>query len=140
VVAAVVVVLALALSFGHRPQGSPTPVKSVAVGLLSGLLNGFCGIGGPPAVLYLLADDSASAAQRASFLLFFAVLYPVTVATLVAAGLVSWHALAIAAGLSPVYFAGTALGYVLFRKVHTRLFMPVCTAVLCLSGLSMLFA
>ena len=63
------------------------------VGVLSGILNGFCGIGGPPAVLYVLARNSASAELRASFILFFAVLYPVTVLTLALAGLISWQAL-----------------------------------------------
>jgi uncharacterized membrane protein YfcA len=140
VVAVVVVGLALALGLGMRPRGSPTTTKSIAVGVLCGLLNGFCGTGGPPAVLYLLAGGHASASQRASFILLFAVLYPVTVAILLAGGLVTWPMSVLGAALAPVYFAGTELGHALFRRVHARLFFPICTAVLCLSGLSVLFA
>jgi uncharacterized protein len=139
-VAVVVIVLALAMTFGVRIPGSPTSFRSVVVGLLSGILNGFCGIGGPPAVLYVLAGNSASAELRASFIVFFAVLYPVTVLTLALAGLISWQAFLLSISLTPIYFIATEIGYALFRNVKSRLFVPVCNLVLCLSAFSMLFA
>ncbi len=60
VVAAVVIVFGLALSFGAQLPAAPTTSKSIAVGSLSGVLNGLCGIGGPPAVLYLLGGKASS--------------------------------------------------------------------------------
>ena len=140
VVAIAVVALALAMSFGLRMPGSPTPFRSVIAGFFSGVLNGFCGIGGPPAVLYVLAGNNPSAELRASFIVFFAVLYPVTVLTLAFAGLLSWQTVLVATLLAPVYFITTELGHALFRSAQSKLFVPVCTAVLCLSAISMLFA
>jgi len=138
IVAVVVVTLALAMTFGLRVPGRPNRWTSTGVGILSGVLNGFCGIGGPPAVLYVLAGDSPSAELRASFIVFFAVLYPVTVVTLGLSGLITWPALLTGVALAPAYFAATELGHLLFRTAHSRFFVPVCAFILCLSGLSML--
>jgi uncharacterized membrane protein YfcA len=138
VVAVVVIVFAIAMSAGVQLPGGPTIPKSIAVGIASGILNGFCGIGGPPAVLYVLGGEASSDRLRASFIVFFAVLYPVTVLTLAWAGLVSVASVIGALILSPVYFLATEAGRWCFQRVHSRYFVPVCTVVLCLSGLSML--
>ena len=140
VVAAVVIVFALALSFGAELPAAPTISKSIAVGSLSGVLNGLCGIGGPPAVLYLLGGKASSDRLRASFILFFAVLYPMTVLTLAVAGLVSMASILNALILTPVYFLATEAGRRCFESIHSRYFVPVCTIVLCVSGLTMLLS
>ena len=138
--AAIVVALALAMAAGLRMPGRQTRLKSALIGIVAGTLNGFCGMGGPPAVLYVLAGNSASAESRASFILFFAVLYPVTVLTLALSGLIAWPAVLVACLLAPVYFASTEAGHWLFRHLRAGWFVPVCTLVLCLSGVSMLFS
>ncbi len=137
VIAAVVVALALTMSFGLRLPGQPTRLKSALVGIISGALNGLCGMGGPPAVLYVLAGNQGSAELRASFILFFAVLYPVTVITLAVNGLITSPTFWVAIPMAPVYFAATEAGRLLFHHVRASWFTPICTAVLCLSGLSM---
>ncbi len=103
------------------------------------MLNGFCGVGGPPAILYVLTGDNRVAELRAGFIVYFALLYPVTVLALMLAGLIAWKAVLAAALLAPVYFLTTEIGHALFRTLQSRLFVPVCMLVLCLSGLSMLF-
>lgn len=138
VIAVVVLIAAVAMALGLRLPGGHTPPKSVAVGILSGILNGFCGIGGPPAVLYVLAGRDASAELRASFIVFFAVLYPTTVATLAVAGVVTWASVLSALILSPVYFAATELGRRFFHSAQSRYFIPICTIILCVSAVSML--
>jgi len=140
VVAAIVIVFAIAVSAGAELRGGPTVVKSILVGSVSGILNGFCGIGGPPAVLYLLGGGrGASNRLRASFIIFFAVLYPATVLTLALAGFIGLHATLTAVLLAPIYFGTTEGGRWCFHALPSRWFVPVCTAVLCLSGVSMLF-
>lgn len=124
VVAAVVIVFALALSFGAELPAAPTISKSIAVGSLSGVLNGLCGIGGPPAVLYLLGGKASSDRLRASFILFFAVLYPMTVLTLAVAGLVSMASILNALILTPVYFLATEAGRRCFEIHPFALFCP----------------
>jgi len=138
VVAVVVIAFAIAMSAGVQLPGGPTVLKSISVGIVSGILNGFCGIGGPPAVLYVLGAQGSSDRLRASFILFFAVLYPVTVVTLALAGLVTTASVVSALVLSPIYFVATEAGRWCFQSVHSRYFVPACTIVLCLSGLSML--
>lgn len=138
VVAVVVIVFAIAMSAGVQLPGRPTVPKSILVGIVSGILNGFCGIGGPPAVLYVLGGQDSSDRLRASFIMFFAVLYPVTVFVLAVAGLVTAASVISALVLSPIYFVATEAGRWCFQTVHSRYFVPVCTIVLCLSGLSML--
>lgn len=138
IVAIVVIFFAVAMATGVQLPGGPTVPKSIAVGIVSGILNGFCGIGGPPAVLYVLGGKGSSDRLRASFILFFAVLYPVTVLTLALAGLVTAASVISSLALAPVYFLATEVGRWCFQTIHSRYFVPVCTIILCLSGLSML--
>jgi uncharacterized membrane protein YfcA len=126
------------MGMGAALPGGQTLGKSIAVGSLSGALNGFCGIGGPPAVLYFLGARGSSDRLRASFIVYFAVLYPVTVLTLVLGGLVGIRSALAALLLAPVYYGATEAGRWCFQTIHSRYFVPVCTAVLCLSGILML--
>jgi uncharacterized protein len=140
IVALVVIALAIAIGFGVRPTGKPARWKSLIAGALSGALNGFCGIGGPPAVLYVLGTGKQAVELRASFILYFALLYPITMLGLALTGFVSVHAVLIGTALAPVFFLTTHLGHAMFHRLKSRWFVPVCMAVLSLSGLAMLFA
>lgn len=137
VVATIVLLFAAAIGNGFRLQ-SRSKWIAVPVGLISGILNGFCGIGGPPAVIYLLSDPRPSAKMRAALIVFFAILYPTTCALLGFSGLIEFSSAIIGALLAPVYFLGTEAGHLCFRRLHSRFFAPVCTLILCFSGLSLL--
>lgn len=138
-VAVIVVVFAALLGFGIRLVGRPTFVKSIAAGSLAGILNGFSGMGGPPAILYLLSHEDASHQKRAGFILLFAVLYPVTVAALWAGGALTYNSILYAFLLTPANYLATEVGRICFHRVHSKFFVPVCTIALCITGLSMLF-
>lgn len=109
--------LMLLLGLRHR-GGSPWPV-SMLVGLASGFLTGIGGVGGPPAVLYLVSGSgSGSAARsRASFIVYFAIVQAVVVIPLFLAGILSLPALVTSIALLPGYILSTQLGAKAFHRV-----------------------
>ena len=137
-VAIIVVVFAIALAVGVRIVEKASVAKSVVVGSLAGILNGFCGIGGPPAIMYLLNHDHPSERLRAGFIVLFAVLYPVTVAVLWFGGAITRVSIVYALALTPINFIATEVGRVFFHRIPSRFFMPVCTIALCVVGITML--
>ena len=134
VIGTLVLAFAVGIRSGFVLPGGDRSSTAVGVGLVSGILNGFCGIGGPPAVLYLLGTGGPSASLRASFQLLFAALYPATALALALFGLLTWPSIVVAMLLSPIYVLATRAGERLFRSRHSRWFDPVCIGALCLSG------
>lgn len=125
--------LAMLLRIGFKVPA--TRLKSIGVGLASGVLNGLTGMGGPPAVLYMLSWDNSASGYRANFISFFAILYGVTFVLLALSGAVTWSASFTALLLVPAYFFATILGARLFRMVRGSVFVPICATVLLLVGL-----
>jgi uncharacterized membrane protein YfcA len=70
-IAAVVLFAVLALWGGFRFHTMPGRVTSLAVGALSGLLNGAAAMPGPPVILLYLSGPTAVAVGRASLVFFF---------------------------------------------------------------------
>ena len=70
VVSIAVVVAALAMLAGWTAAQTPGPLATFAVGCASGLLNGACGFGGPPAILFYFATVTAIVG-RATLIAFF---------------------------------------------------------------------
>lgn len=125
--------LAMLLRIGFKAPA--TRMKSIFVGAASGALNGLTGMGGPPAVLYMLSWNNSASGYRANFISFFAILYGVTFVMLMISGAVTWSASVTALLLSPVYFLATILGAAIFRKVHGDAFIPICGVLLLAIGL-----
>ncbi|MFZ3043122.1 MAG: sulfite exporter TauE/SafE family protein [Thiobacillus sp.] len=120
--------LAMLLRIGFRAPA--TRMKSIFVGLASGALNGLTGMGGPPAVLYMLSWNNSARGYRANFISFFAILYGATFVLLMLSGAVTWSTCFTALLLGPAYFLATILGSAIFRKVHGDAFIPICSVLL----------
>jgi len=56
---------------GFRLEKTPRAPASTATGIVSGVLNGAFGIGGPPVVLFYFSTPGAAAIGRASIIFFF---------------------------------------------------------------------
>ena len=56
---------------GFRLEKTPGAPASTATGIVSGVLNGAFGIGGPPVVLFYFSTPGAAAIGRASIIFFF---------------------------------------------------------------------
>lgn len=134
VIGLAVVASALALMSGITLIGGRSPQLSLAVGLVSGVLTGFGGVGGPPAILYLFGVEPDTHRARANFILFFAVLYPVALAVIALLGMLSWRDLALGVLLAPLFHAGGVAGTRLYRRVGKRHFRPFVLVLLMVAG------
>src|SRR5690606_11242908 len=84
-----VIMSALALLAGVRfPRRASVPA-SVGVGLMSGVMTAFGGVGGPPAILYVLGVESDPHRVRANFIVYFACLYPLAMIVITLLGVMS---------------------------------------------------
>jgi uncharacterized membrane protein YfcA len=134
VIGVAVIVSACALLTGvtlgdHRSLG-----VSLGVGALSGVLTGFGGVGGPPAILYVLGVESDTHRARANFIVFFAFLYPFALAAIALVGMLSWAVLARGILLLPLFHLGGVLGERLYQRVRHRHFRPLVLALLIVTG------
>ncbi len=137
---AVVMMFSFAMLVGIRNRWTITGIKSTLVGAASGILGGLTGMGGPPAVMYLLSGERSSEGHRASFIIFFSVLYCFTFLMLVTAGLVHWNLILISLPLVILYYFGTKIGNVCFSRTGDKAFIPICSALLFAVGVTALLS
>jgi uncharacterized membrane protein YfcA len=114
-IAAVVLFAVLALWGGFRFHTMPGRVTSLAVGALSGLLNGAAAMPGPPVILLYLSGPTAVAVGRASLVMFFFFSAAIGTALAVAEGLITGPtlmltALMLTALMLPALVLGNRLG------------------------------
>lgn len=129
-----VIVSACALLAGLRfPRRASRPA-SLGVGLLSGVMTAFGGIGGPPAILYVLGVERDPVRIRANFIVYFACLYPLALVVLALLGVLSLPLLVLGLLLAPLFHAGCLLGAGLFGRMDKRLFRPLVLALLFSAG------
>jgi hypothetical protein len=133
-VGAAVIVSALALLSGASPLRRRSLRLSLGVGALSGMLTGFGGVGGPPAILYVLGVEPDAHRARASFIVFFACLYPLALGAIALAGLLGWAEVAQGLLLAPLFHIGGVLGEGLYRVVNQRHFRRFVLALLIVAG------
>ncbi len=106
----IVLVLVAVLATGYRYRGRRPPALTAGVGVVSGVLNGATGMGGPPVIFYLLSGPDGAARNRANLLAFYAIVNAVSLAALAVAGLLTWTILGRAALMTPIYVVGVWLG------------------------------
>ncbi|MGV9292523.1 sulfite exporter TauE/SafE family protein [Amycolatopsis sp. NPDC003676] len=109
---------ALALAFSHRTRRMPGRAACAGMGTAFGVLNGACGMGGPPVVLMYLASPLPMAVNRASLVVFFLAADSMTVTTAGAGGLLTGDVLLQTALFLPIALAGVAAGTWLYH--HAR--------------------
>lgn len=138
-VALAVVVLAMVavLASGYR-RPSTAPTTQVGAGVLSGLLNGSLGTGGPPVIVLLQAAATEQHAFRATTTAFFAVCDVVAIPLILLSGAARPEAWLAAAISIPTLVVGDAVGHRLAFRIDPEQFrrlvlgLLVATAVLSL--------
>jgi uncharacterized membrane protein YfcA len=133
-VALIVPMLALLMS-GWRYRGRPTPVLTVAVGGLSGLLSGIAQMGGPPIILYWLGSANKAGVVRANVVLFFAVSTALATASYALAGLLPRVLIGLVLLTGPAYGFGIWLGSRMFGLASEQTFRRLCYALIALAAL-----
>ncbi len=124
-----------------EPDSNPTPPKSsraawisVPVGLLSGLLGGIFGTGGPPVIIYLAGFGLDKGAFRATLLWFFLIMSFIRGGTYLHAGLLNWQIIHASLWLLPPSIVGTLAGLALHHRLTERRFALLVCILLTLLG------
>ncbi len=122
IVAGVIIGFVALLMIGKRVQEKPGLSALISTGVMSGILTGATGMGGPPIVLYQLSGPAQAKDSRANFITFFGLTQIVAVAAYWASGIVSTPVLWSFAGLIPSFAIGLMVGSRFFGKTSDRLF------------------
>ncbi|MDH5264650.1 MAG: sulfite exporter TauE/SafE family protein [Betaproteobacteria bacterium] len=139
-IAATVVVFSLVLLAGWRYHGEPRLAASLGVGALCGALLGATGMGGPPAIVYLLAGPDRVEVARANLTWFVGAIAAAGLVVLAVAGALAQGPLVLAALLAPGYYAGMVAGTRLFPRFDDRGFRRFTLAFLAAVSLVILLA
>jgi uncharacterized membrane protein YfcA len=107
---------------GWRYRGPQGTGASAATGVISGLINGFVGLGGPPLVIYMLALKQSAAVQRANILIFMAITSVLILGSTIVGGGATAEAGILGALTAPLQWVGGWLGARLFLTLPAELF------------------
>lgn len=107
---------------GKSRYTHPRLALSAGVGALSGFLTGLAGIGGPPIVLYQMSSSNLAAANRANFIVFFALIQLIALGSYWASGLMSVAVGGLFLRFLPAFFLGQLIGQLCFKRVNEALF------------------
>ncbi len=122
VVSLAVLVGAIALRSGWKPQRAPSNGEILAAGALSGLLNGAASIGGPPVILFYFSSPAAISVSRASLIAYFMFSDIIALGWGSVFGLLDGSAVSRASLLAIPVAAGIALGQHRFRATEADAF------------------
>jgi hypothetical protein len=138
VIGAAVVFFALLMATGISYRGTPRLWMTAAAGISSGFLSGATGMGGPPAILYLLAGKRSAEENRANIIVFLGAVIFFTFGTLAISGVVTGELLILVAVLLPVFMLSTWGGARLFQRAGQVNHRAWSLATLVLAGLAAL--
>ena len=119
---------------GWRYSGPQGAGASAATGAISGLINGFVGLGGPPLVIYMLALKQSAAVQRANTLIFMTITSVLVLGSTFVGGGVTLENSFIGVLTAPFQIAGGWLGARLFLKLPVELFKKFSLVALIVLG------
>ena len=119
---------------GWRYSGPQGAGASATTGVISGLINGFVGLGGPPLVIYMLALKLSAAVQRANALVFMAITSVLVLGSTFVGGGVTLENSFLGVLTAPFQIAGGWLGARLFLKLPAELFKKFSLAALIVLG------
>jgi uncharacterized membrane protein YfcA len=126
IISAFVMALLLLLVSGWRYHGKDHVSLSTAIGGLSGFCSGLAQTGGPPIVGYWLGRPVVSVVARANIVLFFGASDFFSLASYLAAGLITPDSIKFSLVVGPVYAVGVSFGASLFGKASERVFRAIC--------------
>ena len=130
VIALVVLASVSAIGAGLKFDRQPGGYTTLAVGALSGLLNGAAAMSGPPVILFYLGSQAALQIGRASLVFYFLLSDFIAVAITAVSGLLLLSTLALTIASLPALFAGQAIGARLFRSSLQRHYRAVAILIL----------
>jgi uncharacterized membrane protein YfcA len=131
-----VIAACAALTFYRPKHTQPSRAWARVVGLLSGLMNGFFAIPGPPVVVYAVATQPTPEKTRALLMSFFLFSSVFGLVSTSAAGYVNLGSVWLFILTFPAMYVGDKLGYRLFKRYGTHLYRRVALVVLFAVGVA----
>ncbi|MDP6407077.1 MAG: sulfite exporter TauE/SafE family protein [Alphaproteobacteria bacterium] len=138
VIGAVVLVVAVVLLRGWTWRGRRNLATAAAAGSLAGLINGLGGVGGPLAMLYLLASGETAEVQRANITMVITFFTLFIFTPLALAGAISVNQALQGLMLTLPFSVGVYLGSRMFHRVP-ELYRRASLVIIFVSGLTALF-
>ena len=126
----------VALTFYRPGRIKPSTALARLAGLVSGLMNGFFAIPGPPVVVYAVATQPSPEKTRALLMTFFLFSASFGLVSYSAAGYVNLGSVWLFVLTFPAMYLGDKLGYRLFKRFGTRLYRRVALVVLFAVGIA----
>jgi uncharacterized membrane protein YfcA len=117
-----VLVAAILLAQGYALKTTPGSAATFGTGMMSGVLNGSFGIGGPPVILFYFSTPAAVAVSRASLIAYFFGTDVVGLGFLGLEGLVTWESGLRFALFLPALIVGVAVGHRSFKGADQAAF------------------
>lgn len=133
--------IAVGLVFLRLPptlRWTPPALAAPPTGLLSGVLTGLFGTGGPPLIIWYRLTAQHKAAFRGNLMTIFLLMTLVRVPSYVAAGLITGPRLASMAAVLPAVFFGAWLGHRLHIRISERTFQLLVSLLLAAIGAMLL--
>jgi hypothetical protein len=140
IIAALILAITLIMLRGWQYRGPRGAWPGAVAGGLGGMINGIAAIGGPVAVLYLMALREEAATQRANIVVQVALMGVVGLLYLALAGQVGTRDLLRIAALALPMIAGTWLGGRLFLRLPASAFRRIVLWTLVAVSLAILAA
>ncbi|MFW6024457.1 MAG: TSUP family transporter [Dichotomicrobium sp.] len=130
----------IALPYQDHLHIRSSPAMDAFAGGLGGLMHGFAGIGGPPIIIYWIAQKQSAAALRANIILSFAIINIVTTLAFLVGGLLNTTMFLQTLLLTPPFLLGAWVGAHIFGRSSDRFFMRVVLVLLIVVAAGMLIA
>ncbi len=130
---AVIIPFAVALLLDVKIK-TDSKFLQIPVGLLSGFLGGSTSMSGPPVVLFFQNSGLEKRVFRANLLVYFFLIYPLTLPTYWVGGLLTSEVLSTALFTVPAMVIGALLGAKLVHRVDEKLFRRITLFLVIASG------
>ena len=135
------VLVAIGGVFLAAPNGTGVRMPSVVgpiAGLISGLLTGLFGTGGPPLVLFFRIQGLTKAAFRGNLMVLFLMMGVIRLPSYIAFGLITPVRLVAGAAVLPAVLAGGVVGHLIHLDLSEKTFRRIVSAALVVLGLLLL--
>jgi uncharacterized protein len=130
---AVIIPFAVALLLDVKIK-TDSKFLQIPMGLLSGFLGGSTSMSGPPVVLFFQNSGLEKKVFRANLLVYFFLIYPLTLPTYWVGGLLTSEVLSTALFTVPAMVIGALLGAKLVHRVDEKLFRRITLFLVIASG------
>ena len=134
IIGSLIVGASILILSGWRYSGPQGAGASATTGAISGLINGFVGLGGPPLVIYMLALKLSVAVQRANALVFMAITSVLVLGSTFVGGGVTLENSFLGVLTAPFQIVGGWLGARLFLKLPAEFFKKFSLVALIVLG------